>query len=139
MRRFDTIIVHCTATKEGRDLHVSDVDRWHRERGFHGCGYHYIVALDGTIEYGRPIDEIGAHCKGHNATSVGIAYVGGLDKNGKPADTRTKAQKQALARLIWLLSLRAMINGWGLVKVRGHRDYDHGKECPCFDARAEYD
>lgn len=118
---------------------MSDVDRWHRERGFHGCGYHYLVTLDGTIEQGRPIDEIGAHCKGHNATSVGIAYVGGLDKDGKPADTRTKAQKKALSRLIWQLSLRAMLNGWGLVKVRGHHDYDNGKECPCFDARAEYD
>lgn len=139
MRRIDTIIVHCTATKAGRDFHVSDVDAWHRERGFDGCGYHYIVTLDGTIEAGRSIERVGAHCSGHNAHSIGVAYVGGLDANGSPADTRTEAQRRALASLIWLLTLRALRKGLGLLRVYGHHDFNHHKACPCFDAHAEYD
>lgn len=139
MRRIDTIIVHCTATKAGRDFHVSDVDAWHRERGYNGCGYHYIVALDGTIEVGRPIERVGAHCSGHNAHSIGIAYVGGLDANGRPADTRTEAQKRAIASLIWLLTLTTLRQGLGLIHVYGHHDFNPHKACPCFDAHAEYD
>lgn len=139
MRRIDSIIVHCTATKAGRDFHVSDIDAWHRERGLDGCGYHYIVALDGTIEVGRPIERVGAHCRGHNAHSIGIAYVGGLDVNGSPTDTRTDAQKRALASLIWLLTLRALRQGLGFLHVYGHHDFNPHKACPCFDAHAEYD
>lgn len=138
-RPFDTIIIHCTATKAGRAVHVDDVRKWHQAQGWDDIGYHYLIALDGTIEVGRSIDVMGAHCRGHNYGSVGICYVGGLDQDGKPADTRTPVQKESLARLIWRLSLEAVVNGWGLPKVRGHRDYTKGKACPCFDARKEYD
>lgn len=138
-RPFDSIIIHCTATKAGRTVHVADVRKWHQAQGWDDIGYHYLIALDGTIEVGRHIDVIGAHCRGHNHGSVGICYVGGLDQDGKPADTRTPAQKESLARLIWRLSLIAVNNGWGLPKVRGHRDYTKSKACPCFDARQEYD
>ena len=76
MRVIDEIIVHCTATPQGRAVSVDDIDRWHRQRGFAGIGYHFVVYLDGTVHTGRPIGLAGAHCKGHNAHSIGICYVG---------------------------------------------------------------
>lgn len=138
MRYFDTIIIHCTATMAGVDFSVRDVTEWHKAQGWRDCGYHYIIRIDGTIQKGRPLDEEGAHCRGHNKDSVGVCYVGGLDKNGRPADTRTPAQKRALARLIWKLTVQAMNAGFGIPQVFGHRDFNKFKDCPCFDARREY-
>ena len=100
MRKIDEIILHCTATPEGREVTVAEIDSWHRQRGFDGIGYHYIVHLDGTVEAGRPLAEVGAHCKGHNSRSIGIAYVGGCDRAGNPKDTRTDAQRKSLRLIV---------------------------------------
>lgn len=128
MRNIDRIIIHCTATPRGRHVTVSDVDRWHRERGFSGIGYHYLIYLDGTIHAGRPIERIGAHCRGYNATSVGIAYVGGVEADCvTPADTRTDAQKTALHTLVKSLQER-----FPKASVHGHNEFA-AKACPCFD------
>lgn len=132
MRNVTEIIIHCTATPQGRNVSVSDIDRWHRARGFASIGYHYVVGLGGEIMAGRPENQAGAHCKGHNASSVGIAYVGGLDANGNPADTRTNAQRASLLRLIG--QLRERYRG---ARVHGHREFA-AKACPCFDAAKEY-
>lgn len=134
MRKIDKIIIHCTATPEGRSVSVADIDRWHRSRGFQSIGYHYVVGLDGHVSRGRDITRIGAHCKGHNATSVGVVYVGGLKADGKtPADTRTQAQRESLGRLV--AELKRQFPG---ATVHGHREFAP-KACPCFDAAAEYD
>ena len=136
MRRITEIIIHCSATEAGRDFTAADIDRWHRQRGFKCIGYHYVIRLDGTIEEGRPVSEIGAHCKGHNAHSIGICYVGGLrSSNGSrliPADTRTSAQKQSLSSLVSRLS-----SEYPTATIHGHNEYAP-KACPCFDAAAEY-
>ncbi len=95
-RNITEIIVHCTATPAGRRVSVADIDSWHRQRGFNGIGYHYVVELDGHIAQGRPVHLAGAHCKGHNSNSIGVVYVGGLDADGRAADTRTAAQRNAL-------------------------------------------
>jgi len=134
MRKINYIIIHCSATKAGRDFHASDIDRWHKERGWDGIGYHQVVDLDGTVEPGRPESKAGAHCKGHNADSIGICYIGGLDKNGNPADTRTELQKAALAGLVAGYKSR-----FPNAKVVGHRDMPNvHKACPCFNAKEEY-
>lgn len=133
MRDINEIIVHCSATLEGDDYHASDIDRWHRAKGWNGIGYHYVVDLDGTIETGRSISVAGAHCKGHNQNSIGICYIGGLKKKSVPADTRTAAQRESLVRLISALKTCFP----SIKKVSGHRDYAN-KACPCFDASAEY-
>ncbi len=133
MRKITEIIVHCTATPEGRWHTVADVDRWHRQRGFFGIGYHFLVLLDGTIATGRPLWRVGAHCTGHNTHSVGICYVGGLDAQGKPKDTRTPEQRKAMQQLIQLL--KSVFVG---ATVYGHRDFA-AKACPCFDAKKEYE
>ncbi len=140
------LIVHCTATVEGRDHTVADIRRWHKAQGWQDIGYHFIVHLDGTIEPGRPIATAGAHVADHNAKSIGIVYVGGLDRNVKPKDTRTPEQKAAMVELLKALKLR-----WPKARIAGHRDYSPDKDgdgkvkphewlkaCPCFDAGAEY-
>lgn len=138
MRRINDIIVHCSATPYLRDVHAKDIDAWHRAEDKAGCGYHYVITLDGTIELGRDIAVAGAHCRNHNANSVGICYIGGLDADGRPADTRTDAQRAALAQLIWRISMLCLRMGWGIVPVHGHHDYNRHKHCPCFNAAREF-
>ena len=105
MRPITEIIVHCTASPEGRPMTVKQIDDIHRnERHWaNGIGYHKVIYLDGTIHDGRPLDMMGAHCNegGHNRYSIGVVYVGGCAKDGKTAkDTRTPEQKVALANLL---------------------------------------
>ena len=133
MRRIDEIIIHCTATIEGKDFRAKDIDKWHKQRGWKGIGYHYVIDLDGTIEKGRPESEIGAHTVGHNRYSIGVVYVGGLDKNGKPKDTRTEEQKEALLEI-----LRQLLSKYPKATIHGHNEFAK-KACPCFDVRKEYD
>ena len=105
-RTITLLIVHCTATSAGREVSLSEVDQWHRQRGWKGIGYHYLIRLDGTVERGRPETEVGAHCQNHNEHSIGICYVGGLDNLNRPADTRTPAQRMALRELLETLHAR---------------------------------
>lgn len=143
MRKIDSIIVHCSATKAGLDFNASDIDRWHRERGFDGIGYHYVIRLNGMLEKGRDIALVGAHCKGWNERSIGICYIGGLAADGNPTDTRTTAQKRVLYQLIMDLQKE-----YDILQVLGHRDtspdmngngviepYEYIKYCPCFDVK----
>lgn len=132
MREIKEIIIHCSATPEGREVTVEDIDRWHKARGWQGIGYHYVVYLDGSIHSGRDITKIGAHCSGHNRYSIGICYVGGVDEDMKPKDTRTLEQKEALIYLLKKLRIR-----YPDAVIYGHRDFAN-KACPCFDARDEY-
>lgn len=132
-RNLNKIIIHCSATPEGRDVGADEIRRWHMaDRGFKDIGYHFVVRLDGRIEPGRPINKIGAHCLGQNSSSIGICYAGGLNKNFKPADTRTPQQKSSLTALISKLKQR-----FPKAVVYGHRDFAR-KDCPCFNAFAEY-
>lgn len=133
MRTIDSIILHCTATPAGRAVTVDDVRRYHVEHnGWADIGYHYLIYLDGSVHAGRPLEKAGAHTKGHNAHSVGVAYVGGLDAQGRPADTRTTAQRVALHRLVDQLQRR-----FPGATVHGHNEYSP-KSCPCFNVRAEF-
>ena len=132
-RSITEIIVHCTASREGNPLTVADIRRMHiRDRGWSDIGYHYVVYLDGSIHAGRDVNISGAHCKGHNLHSIGVVYVGGLDKNGKPKDTRNAEQKAGLLKL--LKDLRRL---YPKATIHGHREYA-AKDCPCFDAKKEY-
>lgn len=132
MRFINDIILHCSATPPDMDVDAKTIGEWHTRQGWRGCGYHYVIKLDGTVEKGRAISTPGSHCKGHNAHSIGVCYVGGLDANGVPADTRTDQQKAALLKLLTNLTLMYHC------RTHGHRDYNPGKACPCFDAKTEY-
>lgn len=132
-RFINEIIVHCTATPEGKDFTVDDVTRWHIKRGFSTIGYHYLIYRDGSVHKGRDINVSGAHCTGHNRNSIGVCYVGGCAPNSTiPKDTRTDAQKTALVDL--LRKLRVL---YPQAKIHGHRDFAN-KACPSFDATKEY-
>ena len=66
LRPVTLLIIHCTATPAGREVSRAEVDRWHRERGWDGIGYHYLIHLDGSIEQDRQEGRVGAHCKEYN-------------------------------------------------------------------------
>lgn len=132
-RTIDEIIVHCSATPEGKDYTVEDIRRSHLARGFSDIGYHYIIYRDGSIHQGREESKIGAHCTGHNSHSIGICYIGGCTVDGKtPKDTRTIAQKTSLLSL-----LRELKNKYPKASIHSHKDFAN-KACPSFDATKEY-
>lgn len=131
MRKINKIILHCSATKEGQKFTVKNIDAWHRQRGFNGVGYHYLILLDGAIEPGRPESLVGAHTLGQNANSIGICYIGGLDTYGKPKDTRTDAQKEALIKLVKELKVK-----YSGATVHGHNEFAN-KACPSFIVKDE--
>lgn len=138
MRKINKIIIHCSATREGEDISAAVIDRWHRDRGWSGIGYHYVVSLNGNIEYGRPIDKQGAHVKDHNKGSIGICYIGGVESerssNGKwiAKDTRTLEQKESLLDLI-----KTLKRLHPEATVHGHNEFA-AKACPCFNVKEEY-
>ena len=153
MDKIDTIIIHCSATRAGRDVRAKDIDYMHRQKGWRMIGYNYVIDLDGTVEEGRPLTIDGAHCSAkdkngvsYNRHSIGICYVGGLTTKGQPGDTRTAAQRKALRTLIGRL-----VAAYPIREILGHRDTSPDrngdgeiepaewiKSCPCFDAREEY-
>lgn len=146
MRKITLIVVHCTASRCTGTLTPAALDAEHRRRGFTGCGYHYYITRDGEIHPMRDVEKIGAHAKGFNSYSIGVAYEGGLDAAGKPADTRTDEQKTSLISL-----LKYLRETYPDIAIVGHRDLsldlNHNgkiepnewiKICPCFDAAKEY-
>ena len=133
MRKINEIIVHCSATREGQEIDAATIDGWHKARGWKGIGYHFVVGLEGQIEYGRPASQVGAHCKGHNSKSIGVCYIGGVECDGKtPKDTRTTDQKETLVLLI-----RYLKKIYPDAEVHSHSDFAN-KACPSFDATQEY-
>jgi len=132
MRKIDKIIIHCTATYEGREVSIETIDKWHKARGWKGVGYHFLIGLDGTVSYGRDVATIGAHTRGQNGSSLGIAYVGGVDAQKEPKDTMT--EKQELSMLELIRGLRIV---FGDLALHGHNEYAN-KACPSFDVQEKY-
>ena len=132
-RTIKELIVHCSATPEGKDYSVDTIRQWHLQRGFSDIGYHYIIYRDGSIHIGRDESVIGAHCTGHNTNSIGICYIGGCAVDGKtPKDTRTTEQKQSLVKL-----LKELKTKYPQASIHSHKDFTN-KACPSFDATKEY-
>ena len=137
MRKINKIIIHCTATPEGRDYTVAQIRDWHvKGNGWSDIGYHFVIDRNGTVHKGRPIEKIGAHTTGQNATSIGIAYIGGISNDGKktPKDTRTPAQRVALVNLVKELKATFGEN----VTVHGHNEFA-AKACPSFNVKTDPD
>lgn len=146
-RFINEIVLHCTATPEGRDYSVAQIKAGHLARGFSDIGYHFVIGRDGKVYPGRAISEIGAHATNHNAHSIGISYVGGLSTDGKTCkDTRTPAQVKSMHELV-----ANLCREYPITSVIGHRDtspdLNHDgkitpnewiKGCPCFDAIPEF-
>jgi Negative regulator of beta-lactamase expression len=149
MRSIDKIIIHCAATYPGQDIGAAEITCWHLDNGYHDIGYHGVIRRDGTLDSGRPLHMPGAHTKGHNAHSVGICLVGGLQdgtggdanadgrvvefengQRGVPEANYTPAQWAALTRLV-----RDLVAKYPGATVHGHNEFAN-KACPCFDVRA---
>jgi N-acetyl-anhydromuramyl-L-alanine amidase AmpD len=130
MRTITMIIIHCSAVRPDQTSSAAQIDTWHRKDNHWklGIGYHYVIRRDGTIEPGRPEWLIGAHCKNHNAHSIGVCYEGGLDIRGQPADTRTSTQKAAMRTLLEQLHAR-----YPRAVILGHHDLNPQKSCPCIE------
>ena len=142
MRKIDKIIIHCSATPEGKDFIVQQIRQWHtlpkpKGNGWRDIGYHFVIYRDGSVHTGRPIEQIGAHTSGYNANSIGICYIGGCaaTKNDKgeypPKDTRTPQQREALIALV--RKLREQYPG---ATVHGHNEFAN-KACPSFNVQKE--
>ena len=131
-RATNWIVIHCSATRAIMDIGAKDIRRWHQQKGWKDIGYAWVIRRDGTVERGRDQDEIGSHVKGHNADSVGVCLVGGLnDETWQPEANFTRAQWSSLETLVRTLSKR-----YPQAKVLGHRDFAGvHKACPCFDAK----
>lgn len=146
MRKITLLVIHCTASRSDRTLSPQDLLKLHQARGFKQCGYHFYITTDGQCHRMRPEEMAGAHARGYNTHSIGIAYEGGLDPAGCPADTRTAEQKKALRQLLKQLLLKFPGS-----RIVGHRDLspdlnnngtiepaEYIKLCPCFNAIPEY-
>ena len=141
MRDIDKIILHCSATREGQDFDVATIRKWHTDpkseggRGWSDIGYHYLIRNDehGTIELGRPIQRQGAHVRGENETSIGIVYIGGVDKDLKAKDTMTDVQEKSFLKLVEAIRLI-----FGNIPVFGHNDFTNQKACPSFKVSEKF-
>ena len=132
MRAIHKIIIHCTATREGDDISVDTIRRWHLARGWSDIGYHYVIDIKGNINAGRPIELMGSHTRGENKYSIGVAYVGGVEADGvTPKDTRTKAQKDAIIRLV-----KKLKGCYPDVTIHGHNEFSN-KACPSYNVQNE--
>ena len=129
MRTITEIIIHCTATRPDAYCTVESIRRYHKSLGWHDIGSHYVIYPDGSVHSGRPIEQVGAQCPGHNVQSIGIAYVGGLDADGHAADTRTEAQRLVLLQLV-----QDLMEEYPITAIHGHNEYAN-RACPCFDVQ----
>ena len=133
MRKIDLIVIHCSATRENRPVPVTSLIACHQAR-FGFTGYHYYVTRDGQVYQTRHENLPGIHARHYNQHSIGVCYEGGLTADGRPADTRTEAQKAAM----WHL-LKSLKTDYPDAVILGHRDLPNvHKDCPCFDAQKEY-
>ena len=132
MRTINLLIVHCSATKPFMDIGAVEIRKWHTDpkpkgNGWRDIGYHFVIRRDGTVEDGRPIDQVGAHVAGHNSDSIGICLVGGVDDAGVPAANFTPEQWKALEALLRVLRAK-----FPKSTIHGHNEYA-AKACPSFD------
>ena len=133
MREINYLVVHCTATQP--DAKIESIQNyWRKNIGWKSPGYHYIIKADGEIVPLLSIDKVSNGVAGYNSQIINISYIGGIDKSGKPKDTRTEEQKSSILKLLKDLKKR-----FPSAKIQGHRDFPKvAKACPSFDAKKEY-
>ena len=141
------LVIHCSATKG--DVSAATIRKWHMSKNppWKDIGYHYVIRTDGSVEKGRAENVVGSQVAGWNKGSIAICYAGGIGKDGKPVDTRTPAQKDAMAKLVKDIATRHNLPA---TKIMGHRDLSPDldkdgkvepnewlKACPSFDVSKE--
>lgn len=139
------ITIHCSATQAKADIGAKEIRKWHKDKGGSDIGYHAVIRRDGTIEPGRPENQVGAHVAGHNTDNLGVCLVGGINAQGKAENNFTPAQMASLRKLVrdWMRKYNISQD-----KLFGHRDWspdkngdgkitpnEFMKDCPCFDVK----
>ena len=128
-KRTKYIIIHCSATPPTLDIGKEEIDKWHRQRGWFGIGYHFVIRRNGTVEIGRPVMEVGAHAQGYNAVSVGVCLIGGVASSGHAQNNFTPQQWESLLHLLKRLKAH-----FPEAKIIGHNEVSN-KACPSFDVQ----
>jgi N-acetylmuramoyl-L-alanine amidase len=144
MRKISYIVVHCTAT--GQNATIQALKNGWKALGWKNVGYHKVVHPNGDHTVLAPDSKVTNGVAGHNANSLHISYIGGIDAKGKAVDNRTEAQKKTL-----IIELDAWKKLYPNATIVGHRDFSPDKDkdgvieyfefikfCPCFDAIPEY-
>lgn len=133
MRRIDYLTVHCTATPQTATV-AGILNYWKEQLGWKQPGYHVLIPPDGRSVRLLPDETPSNGVKNYNAHNLHVSYIGGIDAQGRPKDTRTAAQKAELLRI-----LRRWKAAHPAARIQGHRDYPGvTKACPSFDAKTEY-
>lgn len=129
MRKIDLLIVHCAATPATLDIGAKEIRQWHLDKGWSDIGYHFVIRRNGEIELGRKEEKIGSHVAGHNARSLGICMVGGVNRQNDPQNNFTAKQFATLDRLLRILKAK-----YPQATVHGHNEFSN-KACPSFDVQ----
>lgn len=138
MRRIDYIVIHCTATPQTTTIQ-SIRNHWKNVLKWKNVGYHYIVEANGNVVQLADIAIPTNGVAGFNTRSIHISYIGGVDRNGKPVDNRTDAQKKSLIDIIKKVRNEVVLQQRTFPIIQGHTDFPGvSKACPCFDAKEEY-
>lgn len=120
MRTINSIVVHCSDSDIESHDNAETIEEWHKQRGFKQIGYHFIIVKSGEVIKGRPLHMQGAHCKGHNATSIGVCLTG--------RDRFSSKQLISLGALC-----KQLMYEYRITSVKPHNHYDKGKTCPNFE------
>lgn len=144
MRNIQYIAVHCTASHQSQT--IEGLKQEFKRKGWKNPGYHYVISPDGKITQLLDEDKVSNGVKGFNSISINVAYIGGIDSNGKPIDNRSAEQKKSLRILLKMLHKK-----YPNAIIQGHRDFspdlningkiepfEYIKACPCFNAKEEY-
>lgn len=118
------LIIHCSDSSRKEDDDIDVIKGWHKSKGWIDVGYHFFIKSDGTIQTGRPVEQMGSHCKDHNSDSIGICLSG--------KDKFTEKQFVALADLVIFLTKD---HGLTLDCVFPHRYFNNHKTCPNFSVK----
>ena len=123
------LIIHCAATKPSMDIGLTEIRKWHLDRGWRDVGYHYIIRRNGEVELGRRSDDTAAHASGYNHKSIGVCLVGGMADDNSAEDNFTDRQWTALLDLVKQIQVE-----YNDINIIGHNDVST-KECPSFDVQ----
>lgn len=146
MRKIERIFIHCTAGSQKQTLQQLEHE-FYKVKKWKNPGYHYVVFPDGGIVQMLSENKVSNGVQGYNSTAINVAYVGGIDANGKGVDNRTNDQKRSLRLLV-----KCLKGKYPQARIMGHRDISPDKNhngviepsewikmCPCFDAKKEYE
>jgi N-acetylmuramoyl-L-alanine amidase len=124
------VIVHCSDTpdyllghSEYNKIGADEIRQWHKDKGWKDIGYHYVIRQDGEVEFGRPINEVGAHCEGQNYNSIGVCLVG-----------RNKFSQAQITGLIQIFVNFKKVFFIDAERWFCHNEFTDQKTCPNFPA-----